>query len=246
MAVGIVVVSHSAALAEAAVELALQMVHDAPPPIALAAGTIDGGIGTDATAVTSAIAEVDQGDGVVVFVDMGSAMISAEMGVELYDHADADVRVLAAPFVEGLMAGVIKTAGGAPIDEVAAEATAAMQPKLGHLGAPDAAGPADGAAGPADSAASAEAPARAEVALTNEAGLHARPAALFVSRAKGFDAEVTVRKGDAGPVSASSSIGLATLDARQGDALTIEATGPDADQAVAALAQLVESGFADS
>ncbi|HHT11921.1 MAG TPA: dihydroxyacetone kinase, partial [Propionibacterium sp.] len=110
MAVGIVVVSHSVALAEAAVELALQMVHDDPPPIALAAGTIDGGLGTDATAVVSAIAEVDQGDGVVVFIDVGSAIMSAELGVELYE-GDADVRVLAAPFVEGIMAGVIKVAG---------------------------------------------------------------------------------------------------------------------------------------
>ena len=68
MAVGIVVVSHSAPLAEAAVELAMQMVHVDRPPVALAAGA-DGGLGTDATAVASALAEVDQGDGVAVIVN---------------------------------------------------------------------------------------------------------------------------------------------------------------------------------
>lgn len=234
MAVGIVVVSHSVALAEAAVELALQMVHDDPPPIAVAAGTIDGGLGTDATAVVSAIAEVDQGDGVVIFIDMGSAIMSAELGVELYD-GDADVRVLAAPFVEGIMAGVIKVAGGAPINEVAAEAGAAMRPKLAHLGTPEEVSEAPES--------NREATARAEVTLTNEAGLHARPAAMFVAKARSFDAQVLVSKGVIGPVQATSSIGLATLDAREGDTLFIEATGTEAQAAVDALAALVGANF---
>ena len=79
MAVGIVVVSHSRALAEAAVELAMQMVHGEAPAVAIAAGMPDGGLGTDATAVAAAIQEVDRGDGVVVFVDMGSADIIAHI-----------------------------------------------------------------------------------------------------------------------------------------------------------------------
>ena len=83
MTVGIVVVSHSRPLAEAAVALALQMVHDDPPPLRIAAGTIDGGLGTDATAVMAAIDEVDKGDGVVVFVDIGSALIGAIHGNDL-------------------------------------------------------------------------------------------------------------------------------------------------------------------
>lgn len=237
MAVGIVVVSHSVALAEAAVELALQMVHDDPPPIALAAGTIDGGLGTDATAVVSALAEVDQGDGVVVFIDVGSAIMSAELGVELYE-GDADVRVLAAPFVEGIMAGVIKVAGGASIDEVAGEAESALRPKLAHLGTPEQVSEAPES--------NREAQARAEVTLVNEAGLHARPAASFVAKARGFDAQVLVSQGVIGPVQATSSIGLATLDARQGDTLFIEATGAQAQEAVEALVAFVKGGFTDA
>lgn len=236
MSVGIVVVSHSVGLAQAAVDLALQMVHDDPPPIALAAGTPDGGLGTDATAVVSAIGEVDQGEGVVIFVDVGSAMMSAELGAELYGES-ADIRVLAAPFVEGIMAGVIKVAGNAPIDEVEAEAVAALRPKLAHLGTPEQVSSAPESNRTAQS--------RGEAVLSNDAGLHARPAAMFVAKAREFDAQVLVSKGVIGPVQATSSTGLATLDARTGDTLFIEAIGPQAQEAVDALVAFVEAGFTD-
>ena len=241
MAVGIVVVSHSRALADAAVELALQMVHGDPPPIQVAAGTIDGGLGTDATAVLAALTEVDRGDGVVVFVDVGSSIMSAELGIEFYGVEDADIRVLPAPFAEGLLAGVVRAAGGATIDEVAAEANAALTPKLHALGTPDPA-PVTAETRPE---AEAEAEARAEATIVNATGLHARPAALFVAKARAFDATVLVACGDEGPVSATSTIGLATLGAGKGAVLRLSATGPQAREAVDALAGFVASGLGD-
>ncbi|GAA3881620.1 dihydroxyacetone kinase phosphoryl donor subunit DhaM [Tessaracoccus defluvii] len=241
MAVGIVVVSHSRALAEAAVEVAMQMVHEAPPPLAIAAGTDDGGLGTDATAVLAALTEVDRGDGVVVFVDVGSSIMSAELGIEFYGAEDADIRVLPAPFVEGLLAGVVRAAGGATIDEVAAEANAALTPKLHALGTPDPA-PVTAETRPE---AEAEAEARAEATIVNATGLHARPAALFVAKARAFDATVLVACGDEGPVSATSTIGLATLGAGKGAVLRLSATGPQAREAVDALAGFVASGLGD-
>ena len=239
MAVGIVVVSHSRALAEAAVEVAMQMVHEAPPPLAIAAGTDDGGLGTDATAVLAALTEVDRGDGVVVFVDVGSSIMSAELGIEFYGAEDADIRVLPAPFAEGLLAGVVRAAGGATIDEVAAEANAALTPKLHALGTPDPA-PVTTETRP-----EAEAEARAEATIVNATGLHARPAALFVAKARAFDATVLVACGDEGPVSATSTIGLATLGAGKGAVLRLSATGPQAREAVDALAGFVASGLGD-
>lgn len=241
MAVGIVVVSHSRALAEAAVEVAMQMVHEAPPPLAIAAGTDDGGLGTDATAVLAALTEVDRGDGVVVFVDVGSSIMSAELGIEFYGAEDADIRVLPAPFVEGLLAGVVRAAGGATIDEVAAEANAALTPKLHALGTPDPA-PVTAETRPE---AEAEAEARAEATIVNATGLHARPAALFVAKARAFDATVLVACGDEGPVSATSTIGLATLGAGKGAVLRLSATGPQAREAVDTLAGFVASGLGD-
>lgn len=237
MAVGIVVVSHSRPLAEAAVELALQMVHSEPPPIRVAAGTYDGGLGTDATAVMAAIGEVDQGDGVVVFVDIGSALMSAELGIELYGEPGSDVRVLAAPFVEGIVAGVIRAVGGATIDEVAEEANQGLLPKRIALGQAPEVAPEP----PSDSAAEVS----ADVRLVNPTGLHARPAALFVAQARKFEADIRVSNGVIGPVTATSSIGLATLNARSGDTLHLVASGAQAQEAIDALSAMVADGFGE-
>jgi dihydroxyacetone kinase phosphotransfer subunit len=239
MAVGIVVVSHSAPLAEAAVELAMQMVHVDRPPVALAAGA-DGGLGTDATAVASALAEVDQGDGVAVIVDLGSALMSAELGIELYGQQDADIRILPAPFVEGLILAVIQASVGGSLDDVAREASGAMAPKLAAIGIPEEEPLSTPAPAP-DIAADTEA--LAEAVVGNASGLHPGPAALIVTEARKFDADVKVRCRDVGPVSARSAIGLASLHAAKGDTLRLSATGPEAEQAVEALAQLVSSGL---
>ena len=237
MAVGIVVVSHSRALAEAAVELAMQMVHEEPPPVAIAAGMPDGGLGTDAAVVAEAIAEVDRGDGVVIFVDMGSAIMSAEMGVEF--AGVENVRVRSAPFDPGLTAGLVRAVGGASIDDVAAEAESALAPKLSALGTP----PAVDSATPEVSA---DGEVSGEAVLVNETGLHARPAALFVAQARRFEADVRVSNGEVGPVKAASSIGLATLNARKGDTLRLTAPGPQAADAVDALVAFISAGFGEN
>jgi len=77
--VGIVVVSHSPDLARAAVNLALQMVHGPAPRIEIAAGTSDDRLGTDAARVAEAIVAAEDGGGVVVIMDLGSAVLSAEL-----------------------------------------------------------------------------------------------------------------------------------------------------------------------
>ncbi len=82
MSVGIVVVSHSRALAEAAVELARQMLPGRELAVEVAAGTEDGGLGTDAMAVSAAIEAADSGEGTVVLMDLGSAVLSAETALE--------------------------------------------------------------------------------------------------------------------------------------------------------------------
>ncbi len=122
--IGVVVVSHSRDLADAAVALAREMVPpDAPLQVAVAAGVGDGGFGTDATAVAAAIEAVDGPDGVLVLLDLGSAVLSAELAVELLPPELADrVRLSAAPLVEGLVAALVLAATGADLDTVAAEA----------------------------------------------------------------------------------------------------------------------------
>lgn len=239
--VGIVVVSHSRPLAEAAVRLALEMVAGDRPPIAVAAGTADGGTGTDAVAVAEAIAEADRGDGTVIITDLGSALLSAELALELLEDPAlrARARIVPAPFVEGLLAAVVRAAGGATAAEVAAEASGALGPKLDHLGVPDADSPAE------EMPRAGEPEVAIEAVLVNESGLHARPAALLATAAAGFSAEITVSTAAKGPVSAKSPIGLATLNGRRGDTVTITSTGSDARVAADAIAALIASGFGE-
>jgi multiphosphoryl transfer protein len=73
---GIVVVSHSRALAEAAVTLAEEMLHGAPARIEIAAGLDDETFGTDAVQIAEAIGRADSGAGAVVLMDLGSAVLS--------------------------------------------------------------------------------------------------------------------------------------------------------------------------
>jgi len=74
--VGIVLVSHSPRIAEGTLDLVRQMVGD-KVPIEIAAGTSDGRLGTDAAAVEKKIRKVHRGDGVLIMVDLGSAVLSA-------------------------------------------------------------------------------------------------------------------------------------------------------------------------
>lgn len=78
-----------------------------------------------------------------------------------------------------------------------------------------------------------------EVVVVPEAGLHARPAAMFVKEAKRFNSDITVSKGDGTEANAKSSLKLMTLGAKHGDKLTIRATGEDEEAAVEALVAVI-------
>lgn len=84
--------------------------------------------------------------------------------------------------------------------------------------------------------------ARRTVDIVNKRGLHARASAKFVKMASGFEAEVKVSK-DGQTVDARSIMGLMMLAAGPGCCVDIEAEGPDAEAAVAALAELVAARF---
>ncbi len=71
-----------------------------------------------------------------------------------------------------------------------------------------------------------------------EAGLHARPAAEFVKKAKQFSAEITVIKGER-EANAKSSMKIMALGAKKGDEIVIRAEGDDAEEAVEALVELI-------
>ena len=252
--IGVVVVSHSSALAHAAVELALQMVQGERPAIAIAAGAGDGLIGTDAMAVSAAIDEVASPDGVLVIMDLGSAVMSAEMALD-FRSSDAEVRLSSAPFVEGLLAAIVMAAGGASLDDVDREARAALTPKISMLDEPaslpaslPASAPASvPASAPASAPADMPAGVSADLTIINSDGLHARPAAAMVSSLAGFEAKLTVvnTRTASAPVSAHSLIGLLSLGAKVGDVLTVTASGAQAAEALAKITGLVTEGFGE-
>jgi PTS hybrid protein len=242
--VGILVVSHSAAIATGTVELARQMAADVP--LVAAGGTDDGGIGTSFEAITAGIEELAESDAVVVLCDLGSAYLTTDTALDfLDDDVRARVHVSQAPLVEGAVAAAVAAQTGGDADAVLAaaasaagseaDASSASRPSGDQLGGT---GPADGAA-PVDGAAGSDR-VSASVELVNETGLHARPAAEFVKTAAKYDASVHVNG-----VDAKSLLAIMALALPKGATVSIDATGQDAQAAVDALVELVRSGFGE-
>lgn len=233
MTVGIVVVSHSYALAAAAVALAREMAT-AEQPIEIAAGLDELEFGTDAVAIAAAIVAADRGAGVVVLMDLGSAVLSAELALELLaDRGLAErVELCPAPLVEGLVVAAVTAAGGADRAEVAAEAADALAGKLAQLGVPAAPMAPDGDSGEA----------RGRFVVSDPHGLHARPAARLVALVRtlpalGDEPAVRLRNATTGSgwVSGASLSRIATMSALQGHVIEVAAGSADALASVLAL-----------
>jgi len=219
--IGLVLVSHSALLAAGLRELAAQMAPDVR--IETAGGTDDGGLGTSLEKVTAAIQAADDGDGVVVLYDLGSAQMTAETALEMLDQDVRErTRVVDAPFVEGALTAATTAAGGASLSGVIAAVAGSSPPEFTTSGA------------------------RGEVTLRNPLGLHARSAAMVVAALRGLDAEVVVRRTDDGrTASGRSLLALLQLGATGGTSLQLCARGPDAEQALDALQRMVDEGFGE-
>ena len=114
--VGIVLISHSRALAEGAAELARQM-GVGEVSVEPAGGTEDGGLGTSIDLLEAAVRKADGGAGVVLIADLGSSVLTARTYLEDLDE-DIDVVLADAPFVEGAVAAASAAAGGADVAAV--------------------------------------------------------------------------------------------------------------------------------
>jgi len=241
--VGILVVSHSAAIADGTVALARQMAADVP--MVAAGGTDDGGIGTSFDAITAGIEELGAADAVVVLCDLGSAYLTTDTALDfLDDDARARVHVSQGPLVEGTVAAAVAAQTGGDVAAVLAAAASAATTAPSDVDADPTSGvPTDDPGGPADDVSTGsgdDAVASATVELVNESGLHARPAAEFVKAAAKHEASVRVNG-----VDAKSLLAIMALALPKGATVTIEATGPDAQGAVDALVDLVRSGFGE-
>ena len=237
--VALVLVSHSRSLAEAVSALAAQMTNG-KVRILCAAGAGDNGdlLGTDAVRIMEAIEEANRPEGVLVLMDLGSALLSTDMALDLLDsEIKTNVHVAPCAFVEGAVAAAACAASGASIDEVLKEASQALDPKMAHLGeeiiseaknqnqtenTPDAA---------------------ADVAIPDPNGLHARPAAKLATLAGNYESKIMIsnKTRKTAPASARSLVGLSSLGARFNDVLSITAYGKDAEKAVSAFAATIKA-----
>ena len=119
--VGIVIVSHSQKLAEGVVDLASLMAPETP--MRAAGGMDDGGFGTSFEKINTAIDEIYSDDGVIILMDMGSAVMTTEMVLEIME--DRKVTMVDCPVVEGAIAAAVVAAGNAPMEDVIQVAEAA-------------------------------------------------------------------------------------------------------------------------
>lgn len=125
--VGIVIVSHSQKLAEDIVDLAHLMAADAP--MRAAGGMEDGGFGTSYDKIESAIEDIYTEDGVIVLMDLGSAVMTTEAVLEDLKDDDKLVEMVDCPIVEGAIAASVVASGGASIEDVIEAAKSAREMK---------------------------------------------------------------------------------------------------------------------
>ena len=222
--VALVLVSHSHALGAGLVELAKAMAADVH--IQAAAGTDDGRLGTSFDLVEAAVQEalgISEGAGVVLLTDLGSATLTVDTVLEFADDPDA-LRFVPGPLVEGAVAAAVTAQQGGDLDAVEASVKeAALQ--WCEKDSVDQGGAMPGTE-------------FAEAVIADAAGLHARPAAMLAQLVTEFDAQVYVNG-----TPADSMIEIMGLGARQGDKVTITAEGPQAAEAIQAVADAITIGF---
>lgn len=244
--VGLVIVSHSQTLAQGVLELAEQMTRGSV--VMEAAGGIDdpdNPIGTDPMKVMMAIESVaaQSEGGVLVIMDLGSALMSAETALDfLPDEVKEKVLLCSAPIVEGTMAAAVQASVGASLKEVSAEAGAALNVKIEQL-APITGESVQPAAAVEEEVLEGE-EVSVDLLVINKLGLHARPAANLVAEAGKFQSSIQIRKDD-GTASGKSINQVALLAVKNGETITVTATGPDARQAIEGMKALHADNFGE-
>ncbi|GAC1380808.1 MAG: phosphoenolpyruvate--protein phosphotransferase [Ktedonobacteraceae bacterium] len=249
MTVGLVIVSHSTQLAAGVAELASQMIQHKVPIAAAGGATGDSGdiLGTSVDKILAAIQSVDGPDGVLVLMDLGSAILSTEMALELLDSEQAErIQLSYAPLVEGAMAAAIEASIGHTLMEIkqAAEKTASREQLrlLKPLQSLQEETPFDPTGHPFEQPAALFHALEVQLTVTNPTGLHARPATLFVQTAAQFHSRIEA-SGRERQTEATNIIGVLSLGLRQGDTLTLRANGVEAEAALEALSNLVQADF---
>jgi len=231
-------------LAEAVAELVRRAVNaDLPLTCSGGVGTDRAELGTDAIEIQQAISSVYSDHGVLVLMDMGSAILSAETAKEFLDpEQQQKVRLTSAPLVEGGIAAAIQAQLGATLDEVANAALQSLLPKQDQVQDVAPRAPA------ASSAPELSVNEILDVTIRNPHGLHLRPAAMLIKTLSEFPAEVFIENRTArrGPVLARSLVDVTRLQIHEGDLARFSISAPDPKPVVDSILSMVESQFGES
>ncbi|MBZ5616746.1 MAG: phosphoenolpyruvate--protein phosphotransferase [Acidobacteriia bacterium] len=255
--VGIVLVSHSRKLAAALREMVLQMAGpELPVEIAAGVGENHGELGTDAVHISEILEPFCAGDGAVVLMDVGSAVLSAKTALELLKAQKVPgwkekLCLCPAPIVEGAVSAAVQASTGAGLEDVCREALTALQPKREQLTVDEPAAlsqaePATRTDINSDTAAPVkEESVELDLTIKNEHGLHVRPAASLVQFLNRFHSEVelTNLSNGRGPSPGCSLTSVSLLQARRGDVLHAVIRGADAHELAAQLREFAAASF---
>lgn len=238
--IGLVIVSHSRLLSDGLKQVADAMSRENVPIIS-AGGMEDNDktLGTDAIRVLESIQSLTDCDGILIFSDIGSAKLSAETAIDLLEqNIRAKVQICQAPLVEGVLAAAVQSASGASLDDVAREAEQSFTPpSASSITASN-----DQPLSPHSDDALVR-----EYSISNPLGLHARPAALFVTTMSRFQSDVRIRNitKKSPYVNAKSINRIITLEIEQSDDVSVSADGKDASEALDAMDELAATGFGE-
>ncbi|WP_026702511.1 dihydroxyacetone kinase phosphoryl donor subunit DhaM [Salibacterium aidingense] len=114
----VVVISHSAKIAEGIVDLVSQT-KQPDVQVFSAGGTEAGEIGTSADKIKAVLEQADGEGGVLVFYDIGSAVMNAELALDMLPDLEGGVEIMDAPIVEGTYVAVVEAGMGKALEEVA-------------------------------------------------------------------------------------------------------------------------------
>jgi len=244
--VGLVIVSHSRALGNAVVDF-IKQTNDKDIPVVAAGGVGEQNelLGTDAHDIMDAINAVYSKDGVLVLMDLGSAILSTELAIDfLEEDKQNDVRICSAPIVEGAVVAAVQIAIGSSLNDVASEALEGLITKQEHLDEThNAALKFD-----KESLNNTKADTLQRVfTIRNALGLHARPAMKLVQLIGKYDAsaEVSNISKGRGPVEGRSLNKLSSLNVHKDDQLLFEVSGKDGDRLLNAIEIIVQDNFGE-
>ena len=222
--VGVMIVSHSLAIATGTAEMVRQIGGE-NIPISYAGGSADGGLGTDVEAILKGLQEIWTEAGIVVFYDLGSAEMSSEAAIELLPETQQKkIKICSAPLVEGAVLAGVESCGGGDLDQVKLVAEK-RQVSIDEIS---------------------DTTETHRVTITHPIGLHARPAVKFTQLAKCFEANIQVKLEEQTIwVDAKSIVRVMGLKARHNKVLNLQATGIGAPEAVSQLMVLVKNNFGE-